>query len=98
MDSEMVDQYHKFLLSHLSHPFSLLVNKINSYTYDFDAQIKLATLKEISAMAVVTYSRKAELATDYLAFSVPREVEWNMKTFSNRDEALNWLQIGHEDK
>ena len=55
MNQEMVEQYHDFLLSHLRAPFSLLVNKINSYTYDFHAQEKLATLKEINAMAVVTF-------------------------------------------
>ncbi|MFV1985405.1 MAG: hypothetical protein ACC657_17790, partial [Thiohalomonadales bacterium] len=56
MDVEMVEQYHEFLLSHLRAPFSLLINKVNSYTYDFDAQNKLATLKEINAMAVVAYN------------------------------------------
>jgi len=53
MDTKMVDQYHDFLLSHLHPPFSLLINKVNSYTYDFQAQIHLATLKEINAMAVI---------------------------------------------
>lgn len=41
MTVEMVDEYHNFLLSHLRAPFSLLVNKLNAYTYDFDAQEKL---------------------------------------------------------
>ncbi len=91
MDVTMVELYHEFLLSHLSSPFSLLINKINSYSYSFEAQIKLASLKEISAMAVVTYSRAAELATNNLATSVPREVDWNLRVFSNRDNALNWL-------
>ena len=90
MNVEMVDQYHDFLLSHLRVPFSLLINKVNSYTYDFDAQNKLATLKEIQAMAVVAYTRITELTTDALA-SQPREVEWNLKIFNNRDEALAWL-------
>ena len=90
MNVEMVDQYHDFLLSHLRVPFSLLINKVNSYTYDFDAQNKLATLKEIQEMAVVAYTRIIELTTDALA-SQPREVEWNLKIFNNRDEALAWL-------
>ena len=93
LDEAMVDQYHEFLLKHLSAPFSLLINKINSYSYSIAAQINLATLKEINAMAVVTYNSAAELATNNLATAVPREVEWNLKMFTSRDNALNWLQL-----
>ncbi len=90
MDMAMVEQYHDFLLSHLRAPFSLLVNKVNSYTYDFDAQEKLATLKEINAMAVVAYNRVTKITTETLA-SFPRDVKWNLRIFSDRDEALAWL-------
>lgn len=90
LDAAMVDQYHDFLLSHLEAPFALLINKVNSYTYNFEAQENLATLKEINAMAVVAYNRITEITTQTLA-SFPREVEWNLKIFSNRDEALSWL-------
>ena len=90
MDVGMVDEYHDFLLSHLRAPFSLLINKVNPYTYDFSAQKKLATLKEINAMAVVAYNRVTEIATESLA-SLPRDVDWDLKIFSYRDEALAWL-------
>lgn len=90
MDAAMVDQYHDFLLSHLTGRFSLLVNKVNAYTYDFYAQIKLATLKEINAMAVVSYNRMTSVVTESLAL-LPRDVKWNMIIFSDRDEALAWL-------
>ena len=96
MDLEMVEHYHEFLLSHLRPPFSLLVNKINSYTYDFDAQLKLATLKEINAMAVVAYDRITRITTESLA-SYPRSEKWNLKVFSNRDEALNWLLLEQKE-
>ena len=92
MDLEMVEHYHEFLLSHLRPPFSLLINKINSYSYDFDAQLKLATLKEINAMAVVAYNRITRITTEALAL-YPRSEKWNLKVFSNRDEALNWLLL-----
>ena len=96
MDVRMVEQYHKFLLSHLHAPFSLLVNKINSYTYDFMAQEKIATLQEINAMAVVAYNRITRLATESLA-QFPRDVKWNLQIFSNRDEAFEWL-VAEQDK
>jgi hypothetical protein len=90
MDIAMVEQYHDFLLTHLRAPFSLLVNKVNAYSYDFNAQEKLATLKEINAMAVVAYNRVTEITTETLA-SYPRNVKWNLRIFSNRDDALAWL-------
>ena len=96
MDASMVEQYHAFLLSHLQAPFSLLINKVNAYSYDFDAQKKLATLEEIRAMAVVVYNRVSRIATETLA-SFPRAVKWNLKIFSNREEALNWLVAQQEE-
>ena len=90
MDADMVAQYHEFLLAHLRAPFSLLINKINSYSYNFEAQEKLATLKEINAMAVVAYNRVTRLTTETLA-SFPRDVKWNLRIFSNREDALAWL-------
>ena len=96
MNAAMVEQYHEFLRSILTSPFSLLINKINSYTYDFDAQIELATIGEINAMAVVAYSRITELTTESLA-SYPRSKKWNLQIFMNRDDALAWLLL-EQDK
>ena len=90
IDNKMVTEYHDFLLRHLSAPFYLLINKINSYTYTFDAQIKIASLPQIKAMAVISYNRITEIATRDLA-SIPRDNEWNIQIFPDRDTALQWL-------
>ena len=90
MNAEMVDQFHDFLLDNLSRPFSVLVNKINNYAYSFEAQQTLGTLEELKAIAVVTYDRMSEISTNAVA-NFPRDVDWNMKIFSNRDEALDWI-------
>ena len=90
MNAEMVDQFHDFLLDNLSRPFSVLVNKINNYAYSFEAQQILGTLEELKAIAVVTYDRMSEISTNAVA-NFPRDVDWNMKIFSNRDEALDWI-------
>jgi hypothetical protein len=96
MNAAMVEQYHAFLRSILTSPFSLLINKINAYTYDFEAQLELATIGEINAMAVVAYSRITELTTETLA-SYPRSKKWNLQIFMNRDDALAWLLL-EQDK
>lgn len=90
MNSEMVASYHDFLITHLRAPFALLINKVNAYTYDFEAQENLATLTQISAMAVVTYNRISRISTESLA-AIPRSTEWNLRIFTDRGEALSWL-------
>jgi hypothetical protein len=92
MNAAMVEQYHAFLRSILTSPFSLLINKINAYTYDFEAQLELATIGEINAMAVVAYNRITELTTESLA-SYPRSKKWNLQIFMNRNDALAWLLL-----
>lgn len=90
MDLAMVNQFHEFLISHLRAPFSLLVNKLNSYAYTFEAQKQLATIPQIRAMAVVAYRQTTILSTQSLA-QVPRETPWNLEIFTDRETALQWL-------
>ena len=91
MDLRMVVQFHDFIFENLSAPCSLLINKVNSYTYSFEAQKKLGTLPQINAMGVVSYNPVTELTTNLLA-AVPRKTKWNMKIFPCREKALSWLK------
>ena len=91
MNLAIVEEFHQCLLDHLHAPFSLLVNKRNRYTYSYDAQGKLGNLPEINAVAIVAYSRISELATQSLLM-FPREVEWNIQMFSDREQAFAWLK------
>ena len=87
----MIAEYHSWLLDHLNAPFALLVNKKNPYTYTFDAQMNIANLPEIKAMAVVAYSKVTEESTNVL-IDMPRKSKWNIRIFDERDLAMNWLQ------
>ncbi len=95
MDVGMVEQYHEFLRTHLRAPFSVLVNKINAYTYDFEAQQKLATIEEMTKIAVVIYNDISKRVAENLAV-IPRPKTWNMQTFTDRDSALAWLVAEQE--
>ena len=97
MNLAMVNEYHSFLISHLSAPFSLLINKINEYSYEFQAQLAIGNLPQIHAMAVVTYTRKSEITTHLLTTTTPRKKEWNISLFSQRSLALEWLE-NEQDK
>jgi len=90
MDERMVDDYHALLCAKLSAPFSLLINKLNAYTYNFAAQKKLATIPQVHAMAVLVYNRISEASTEAL-IRLPREVDWNIRVMHDREGALSWL-------
>ncbi|WP_231731458.1 hypothetical protein [Colwellia sp. TT2012] len=89
----MVNQLHNFFLAHLHSPFSLLINKVNAYSYDFEAQINIGNLSEIHAIAVIVYKIASQLNTEYLAHTIPRTDRLNLRIYSDRDVALNWLQL-----
>ncbi|MCA9942825.1 MAG: hypothetical protein H6656_16945 [Ardenticatenaceae bacterium] len=89
---DMVAEYHAWLLENLNAPFAILINKVNSYTYTFQAQMNIANLPEIKAMAVVSYSKASEESTSVL-IEMPRKSKWNIHIFEDRDIALNWLQL-----
>ena len=93
MNLAMVSQFHEFLLAHLQSPFSLLINKVNAYSYDFDAQITIGNLTEIHAMAVVAYNQATQISTTYMLEAIPRPVAWNLRIYTDREVALNWLQL-----
>mgnify|MGYP003670059307 FL=1 len=75
----------------------LLINKINEYSYEFQAQLAIGNLPQIHAMAVVTYTRKSEITTHLLTTTTPRKKEWNISLFSQRSLALEWLE-NEQDK
>lgn len=92
MDLAMVRQYHHFLISHLQAPFALLINKINEYSYDFQAQLAIGNIEQINAMAIVAYTRKSQITTHLLTETTPRKIAWNFHLFPERDMALEWLE------
>lgn len=91
MNEVMVDLYHDFLLSYLKAPFSLLINKKNSYSYTFEAQKMIANLDEIHVMAVIVGTSGALMSTKTL-MKINEENDWNIKLFRARPEALEWIE------
>ncbi len=93
LNLDMVNQFHHLLLSELTSPFSLLINKLNDYTYDFDAQQNIGNITGINAIAVISYSRIGSLATQCVVHMIKRKNNINVQLFSNRDVALKWLTL-----
>jgi len=87
----MTHEYHNWLRNNLQAPFGILVNKKNSYTYTFAAQMNIGTLPEAKALAIVEYSQLSEEATNIL-LALPRRKKMNVRIFHNREVAIAWLQ------
>ena len=86
----MVGEYHDFLPKEMSHPFAVLINKKNAYTYTFDAQRHLWTLPEFRAIAILAYNDMTVKVTHGL-ISIQREISCTIKIFNQRDVGLQWL-------
>ncbi len=91
VDLSMIEEYHNLLLSIFNSSFSVLVNKINSYSYTFEAQRQIPALKLIHATDVLTYNNMTEVTTTELTKMSSQGKKWNMKMFSDRDKAIAWL-------
>lgn len=90
MDEIMVDEYHDFLLTNLTAPFSLIINKQNCYSYTFEAQRTICNLKEIHLIAVIATTNGALMATETL-IKINEHNNWNIELFKDRDLALKWI-------
>jgi hypothetical protein len=86
----MVIEIHAFLLSTLSDSFSLLVNKSNAYSTQLDALIMFGTLSAIDRIAVFAPNKLAKMSADFSA-TIPSSTALNIEVFTDRDEALDWL-------
>ncbi len=91
LNLELVGEYHDFLIEEMRHPFSLLINILNYYSYNFEAQQFIGSLSQINAIAVVAYDK---ISKDIIntVIKVPKEIPWNIKIFKEREAALKWLE------
>ena len=90
MNVAKVKEYHEFLEQKLKAPFSLLINKKNSYSYTFQAQKIIGNIKGVKAMAVVVGTNGGLMSTETL-INLNKDSNWNINLFQNRDKALEWL-------
>lgn len=89
---ENVKDLHGALKSiHNESKFGVLVNKIHSYTYSFDAQLSISRVPGECAVAIVVYSSHSYSATESLLY-MAKDVENPVRIFRSREEALAWLE------
>jgi len=72
--------------------FALLSNRINSYSLSFEAMRTLATLPNMVALAIVTYTEHSKLLIETQNFFISAIRKNPVKTFTDKDMAIGWLQ------
>ncbi|XPF94398.1 hypothetical protein ACM9HF_20695 [Colwellia sp. RE-S-Sl-9] len=91
---EMIDEYDQFLAEHFKEDFGLLINRINHYSFTFEAQLSIGSLEGLKAMAVIYYNEVSKESTSNILKA--REVDnFNLKMFSGLElgwqSGLDWL-------
>lgn len=86
----MVAELHGFWLTNLEHPFSVIINRANSYGIETDAIPLLGSLEQLNAIAVVAREDTKRTTVEILS-SYPREYPWNHQIFSTMKAAVAWV-------
>jgi hypothetical protein len=95
MSLEMVEECDQFFKAHIFGEFGMLINRINKYTYSYEAQLTIGSYQGLKAIAFVYYSDKCKSLFEEL--NVARAYDhWNSQLFSGLElgwqQALNWLE------
>jgi len=92
---EMIEECDVFLNAHIFGDFGMLINRINEYTYSFEAQLTIGSYTGLKAIAFVYYSDNSKSLIEKI--NVIRAYDdWNSGIFSGLElewqQAVNWLQ------
>lgn len=86
---EMLEEFDEFLAIHFVNKFSLLINKINNYSFTFESKMMIASNENLHSIAVITYNHDSRKAVEDL--HLMRAVDgWNLRIFSGLE--LGWQQ------
>lgn len=89
---EMMNEYHHWIEEELTSPCSLLVNKLHSYSYSFEAIQRIGKLSKVVAIAVVIQNKPAGTTTSLLR-KIQKKEHHTLKIFDKRENALKWLEL-----
>ncbi|NQZ81732.1 MAG: hypothetical protein HRT52_12020 [Colwellia sp.] len=92
---EMIDECHEFVDKYIQGDFALLVNRINNYSYTYEAKLSIASYEGLKAIAFVYYNSESLQVIDDLQGKRLMD-KWNTKSFSGLElgwqQAYEWLQ------
>ena len=100
---EIVDEYDALMAKHFTQNYALLVNRINSYSFSYEALLCVASAQNLKALALINYRAENEQQTQNLK-SARHMDNLNIKEFSGlelgRENAIKWLnqQLANANK
>jgi len=91
---EMVEEHDQLLTSIFTKRFGVLVNKINNYSYAYEATLSMGSIAQIKAIATVNYSPQGEKSTQEIIKTRITD-NLNLNNFSGLElgwqQAYDWL-------
>ncbi len=92
---EMVEECDQFFKAHIFGEFGMLINRVNDYSYSYEAQLSIGSYQGLKAIAFVYYSDECKSLFEEL--NVTRAYDhWNSQLFSGLElgwqQALSWLE------
>ena len=94
MTLEMVEECHEFINAHFTDEFGMLINRVNNYSYTYEAKLSIASYENLKAIAFVYYSSDSKDITEQLGKTRITD-EWNYRIFSGLElgwqQAFDWL-------
>jgi hypothetical protein len=91
-DAKMVDEFHEFIARKMVPPVSVLVNKLYSYSYSYEALKALSRSRKIKSVAVASYGKSSTTINYIMEHFNPCNLP--VKIFSEKALALQWLRDG----
>ena len=92
---ELMEEYDALMSRHFNESYGVLVNRLNNYSYTFEALLCIGSAKNLKAAAVINYGHANEEQIKGLA-AVRQMDDLNIKEFSGlelgRDNAISWLE------
>jgi hypothetical protein len=92
---ELVEEYDTVMKKHFNKPYAVLVNRLNNYSYAYEALLCIGSTQNLKAAAVINYGAANAQQTKDLQ-SVRHNDKLVIKEFSGlelgRESAINWLE------
>ena len=95
MTMEMIEECHNFINEHMAGDFGMLINRVNNYSYTYEAKLSVASYEGLKAIAFVYYSPTSKELSHEL-YQLRITDKWNYRLFSGLElgwqQAYDWLQ------
>ncbi len=92
---EMVEECDQFFKAHIFGEFGMLINRINEYSYSYEARLSIGSYEGLKVLAFVYYTDECKNMFEQLIATRAYD-QWNSQIFSGLElgwqQALGWLE------